>query len=106
MKKLIGSFYFKKTNDFNLIGEFANNALDIIRITTESANKSERVDGFVGNYLSVWHDATTHTANLTINFKFADVHNIYALKWEEDGQTTYEGEGFLLDDNTLIGFYC
>ncbi len=106
-EKLTGSFYFKKTYDFNLLGEFANNDPSNKLLTVECANKIEKTDGFRGTYISVWHDTETHTAKLTIDLKFNDSNTIYTLKWFNDirKEVVFEGEGFLLDENTLIGFY-
>lgn len=100
---LIGSFYFKKTNNGNLVGEFANNSSEAI--TTESANELALTKTFIGNYDSTWHDNSTHFAKLYIHLREKDNDRIFALDWEENGVQTYKGEGFLLDKETLIGFY-
>jgi hypothetical protein len=109
MAKVLGSFYFKKNDSNTIQGKFANNdgknesTTDEIAITTEKDNP---INSFIGNYTATWYDTADRHAKLSIGFKFPS-KVIYTLKWQDvsDGKTLFEGEGFLLDENTLIGFY-
>jgi hypothetical protein len=98
--KVIGSFYFKKTNSGNLIGEFTNNKLK--KILTESATiNHEEIDKFEGEYTSSWHQNNTSIlVNLTIKLDGLK----YVLEWGKDNNTLFKGEGFNVN-NILIGHY-
>lgn len=102
-EKLIGSFYFKKTVNGNLIGEFTNNLNTIIN--TESSDMIESNQGFIGTYNSTWHDTDIHLAELNISHKVGTNNRIFTVNWIEKGIQIYDGEGFLFDAATLIGFY-
>lgn len=102
-KKLIGRFYFKKTKNGNLIGEFSNNLSKTN--STESADliKQDTI-GFNGEYASSWReDAEVKFAKLSITDK-AGCKNIYTIKWEQGDIIIFWGEGFVCDD-ILIGDY-
>lgn len=101
---ITGSFYFKKTINGNLIGEFTNNDPNAT-VRTENANVIEYDSGFTGKYLSTWYDNDSHTAKLEIKTK--GNAGTFSLEWNEgtNSYPTYVGEGFLQDENTLIGFY-
>lgn len=99
---IIGSFYFKITNNNNLIGEFTNNDPNE-GIRTENACLIKSHSGIDGIYTSTWFDNAVHLANLEIIQK--NNNKTFKLVWKEAGKITYEGEGFLMDNDTLIGFY-
>lgn len=101
---LIGRFYFKRTQNGNLIGEFSNN--HSLRNSTESADLTDRVDGFVGQYNTTWQENRKPIfAKLSITYKVDSGNSIYQLKWTDDkGIPIYIGEGFLFD-GVLIGDY-
>jgi hypothetical protein len=99
---IIGSFYFKITNNHNLIGEFTNNDPNEC-IRTENAQLIKSNSRLIGIYQSTWFDNAVHLADLEIMQK--NNNNTYKLEWKEKGIITYQGEGFLMDNETLIGFY-
>jgi len=105
---LLGRFYFKKTINGNLIGEFSNNFKNC-GIYTESAtltkgkNKSYD-DDYTGSYHSTWCEgAESIYADLEIQ-KREDNHKIFTLKWQSKDGLNFKGEGMLCD-NILIGDY-
>lgn len=97
-KHFSGSFYFEKTVNGNLIGEFSNNSDDTIM--TESANKVNPDGKFEGTYISTWFDIDLTKADLEIK---PNGHK-YILTWTGTGGQEYKGEGFLAGDR-LIGYY-
>lgn len=101
---IIGRFYFKRTQNGNLIGEFSNN--HILRNSTESADLIYSSDNFVGQYNSNWQEnGEAVFAKLYIDFKLGSRDSIYQLKWTHStGEPMYIGEGFLFD-GVLIGDY-
>lgn len=106
MAKLIGRFYFKKTSNGNLIGEFSSN-MDS-KIYTESADKKRKSNSssFLGKYLSTWLNYNDPIiADLDISYKYIRKSTVYKLKWKIIGDNIiYQGEGMLCDD-ILIGDY-
>ncbi len=101
MKKILGEFYFKRTVNGNLLGEFTNNKSEII--ISESANIISSSTNFIGVYNSTWeHDKEAFFATLTIEYKNKQ-KTIYSLKWVGIG-IAFWGEGFVVDD-ILIGHY-
>ena len=103
MNEIFGSFYLTITVNGNLLGEFVNNFSN--RIVTESANRQINSTTFEGAYESTWNDGDNHLATLTIAIKPNTDTGIYIVRWEEDNHIIYQGEGFLLHNDTLIGFY-
>ena len=116
-KNLIGRFYFKLTDNKNLIGEFSNCAGK--KIYAESADRSTDIapdDKFVGEY---WHtlyddfdpnELGGSCARLEIKLK-STPRKIYTLNWwlfdEKKQKVTgqiFWGEGMLCD-GMLIGDY-
>jgi hypothetical protein len=68
--EIIGRFYFKKTSNGNLIGEWSNNKSDEKqRTSTESCDLKKGEDkSYIGLYRSTWQeDGTAHFADLTIS---------------------------------------
>ena len=103
-EQIIGRFYFKRTQNGNLLGEFSNNV--ILRNSTESADIIEPLDGFRGKYYTTWQEnGESIFALLTIGFKDNTGNSIYQLSWtDNDGNTMFIGEGFLFD-GILVGDY-
>ena len=117
MINLIGRFYFKLTDNKNLVGEFSNNFSK--RNCTESADRmpsqpdeTGSVDEgkFVGEYFTTWHEEQECVlAKLKIVPK-KGCENIFTLTWwpvnkgKEASDPFYWGEG-LLCDGILIGDY-
>lgn len=97
-KEFNGVFYFEKTNNFNLIGEFSNN--ESIIIMTESAIGNNVSNDFEGEYTSTWFDFIGNEANLVITKNGRK----YKLTWFKNGETLFIGEGFVTE-HKLIGFY-
>jgi len=65
--KIKGEFYFNKTNNGNLLGEYTNNGMDC-RYDAECANPIEKNNNsFFGSYDTVWlEDESKHSAKLKI----------------------------------------
>jgi|HubBroStandDraft_2_1064218.scaffolds.fasta_scaffold443338_1 hypothetical protein len=117
---IIGRFFFKLTDNKNLIGEFSNNLSK--RNCTESADRilEKGNDGtFVGEYFTTWHDQNENGQNhscfltkLEIKRKHENIFSlIFSLKWwrvQKNGQPEanpfFWGEGILCD-GILIGDY-
>ena len=102
-KKIIGRFYFKRTINKNLVGEFSNNQSQD-EITTESADLIEGgEENFVGKYSATWReDVVPFFATLTISLKTGST-KLFTLEWR-GGKCNFDGEGMLCDD-ILIGNY-
>lgn len=107
MAKIVGSFYLRKTDSGNLLGEFTNNVR--FTVSTENADLKEAGDvPYVGRYLSTWLEGgIPHTAELVIdhleNAETCGKH--YKLVWTgEDNKPIYEAEALLAED-VLVGHY-
>jgi len=99
---LIGRFYFKKTENGNLIGEYSHNTSK--SITTECAIPLGATDGFLGCYNSIWLNKESSTfSKLSIKVSSRSC-KILELKWEYDETENFWGEGFIID-GMLIGDY-
>jgi len=106
--KVIGRFYFKKTDSGNLIGEFSNNHHNL-RPSTESADLlvESQQDGFIGVYHTTWQEGgIPFIAELHISAKNEN-RLILSLQWCIRGKSAFEGEAMLCD-GMLIGnyWYC
>ncbi len=104
MKKNIGSFYFKQTENGNLLGEFSNNSMD--NNTTESADIIKIEDAvFIGNYKSSWIE-NENAELLNLNIKLETNSKIYKLTWYKNviDKPTFFGKGFIVD-KILVGNY-
>ncbi|MEI8204950.1 MAG: hypothetical protein WCH34_18155 [Bacteroidota bacterium] len=108
MSNLKGRFYFKRTSNGNLLGEFSNNQSGIC---TESADRvsveeAENTITFIGDYYASWQEnkKVSLFANLNISYKKGFSNQIYTLMWKRDNVIIFEGEGMLCDD-ILIGNY-
>lgn len=100
---VLGSFYFRRTTNGNLIGEYTNNAAE--RVVTESADLiGEQNESFVGDYRSTWFDGEGRTMTLEIRLKNINL-NIFRLRWSDRNKNHFVGEAFLNND-MLIGVYC
>ena len=103
MEELIGCFYFKQTNNGNLIGEFSNNKNP--GIYTESSDLIGSTGDYLGKYHSSWQeDGISQFADLAISQKPKTNNKIFILKWSRKGIPIFKGEGMLCD-NILIGDY-
>ena len=102
--KVVGRFFFKRTDNENLIGEFSNNCGK--KISTESADLMEDHphDGFIGTYHSTWQEGGEALfAELKISSKGGS-NKLFRLEWRRDGNLIFEGEGMRMD-GVLIGDY-
>ncbi len=101
---LIGRFYFKKTQNGNLLGEFSNNRS--LSNSTESADVIISIENFVGEFISTWHqDGEAIFTKLIIEHKPNTGNSMFLLKWvSQNGNLMFLGEGFLFD-GVLIGDY-
>ena len=104
LNNIIGCFYFKKTQNENLLGEFSHNKSHII--LTESADIIKSIDNFVGEYHTTWQENTKiYFSKLQISHKAKSGGKIYKLIWLSDkGDIIFFGKGFLVD-GILIGSY-
>jgi hypothetical protein len=103
---LIGRFYFKKTHNGNLIGEFSNNRINIISSESADVHGENDSDDFIGIYNTTWQqDGQPFFAKLTISYKQNTSQRIYTLEWtDRNSNLIFVGEGFVFEDN-LIGDY-
>lgn len=97
--RIAGRFYFKRTSNGNLIGEWSNNDAD--RTFSESCDLAEPNDNsFIGTYNSSWREGgEALAAKLKITKQRGQ---LFSLEWR--GDADFDGEGMLCDD-TLIGDY-
>jgi len=98
--KINGRFYFKKTSNGNLVGEWSN-SLET-QTFSESADLVEPGAGtYLGDYASTWQENKNPIfATLTIRRK--RLGPLFTLEWR--GTSNFDGEGMLCDD-ILIGDY-
>ena len=100
---IIGRFYFKRTANGNLIGEYSHDTS--INNSTESVDLIKSIDGFVGNYESSWIELSSSVkSTLTIKHRAGTNKRIFSLVWKIKNKPVFWGEGFLCDD-ILIGDY-
>ncbi len=107
---IVGRFSFRKTVNGNLIGEFSNNGS--VRVFAESAillnhtGEDNSRQNFVGIYNTSWIDESgINNSRLLISLKADTDSALYSIKWEDDNDVLFVGEGFLIENNTLIGDY-
>lgn len=97
-----GRFYFKRTSNGNIIGEFSNRQGDVV--STESADLTGHSTGFVGSYNTTWQEVgKPHYATLTIA-PCTRNPALFTVTWFRDRKMIFDGEGMLCDD-ILIGDY-
>ena len=111
MPSVTGRFYFTRTSNGNLLGEYSNNQTK--RCWTEGANRNPEAtadgsDPFVGEYDTTWYEEDSKEsvyARLEIKLKHPSAR-IYSLTWTEpkSGKVMFEGEAMLCD-SLLIGDY-
>jgi hypothetical protein len=109
MPKLIGRFFFQKTDNGNLIGEFSCNPGT--GVSTESSDfilpcedKECANCKYHGTYHSSWQeDGDPLFAELKI-FRKRGSANLFSLEWYRDTILIFVGEGMLFSGN-LIGDY-
>ncbi len=98
---ILGSFYFNRTANGNLIGEYINQASP--RVVTESADFiSEEPNGDL-IYQSTWFDGSGQNMRLLIRPK-PDSINIFRFTWSDGTTDHFVGEAFL-NDHMFIGAY-
>jgi hypothetical protein len=106
-KRLLGRFYFKKTANGNLIGEYSNRHHATKRSYAESASRLSKGAGWVGEYVATWCEPPSRrclSATLEITAKPKCV-GIFVLRWNSDqGLRLFSGEAMLCDD-ILVGDY-
>jgi hypothetical protein len=97
-----GRFYFERTSNGHLLGEFSNRQSDLIY--TESADLIGQSDGFMGNYSTTWQEnGNPCHAELAIS-NCPRNPRLLVIKWSRNGKPVFEGEGMFCDD-ILIGDY-
>jgi hypothetical protein len=99
---IIGGFYFRLTENENLLGEYFND--NSTTRSTESAVKQPNTGtGYEGVYDSSWVDVEAVTAILTIGVK-RGTNGIFSLEWVVDNNRMFMGEGIIVN-GILIGNY-
>ena len=103
---LIGRFYFKKTQNGNLIGEFSNNKIDFILTESADIQNGKISTDFIGIYNTTWQqNGQNFFAILIISNKQNTSHKIYEVEWNDtSGKPIFFGQGFIVND-ILIGDY-
>lgn len=104
MSTIIGRFYFKRTSNGNLLGEFSNNEAGV---STESADRIGETDinSFIGEYRASWQEkGKSIYAKLSITSDKSLPKGVFKIEWFVDGNLKFKGEGMLCDD-ILIGNY-
>ena len=103
MPKQNGRFYFKRSSNGNLTGEYSHNFSKTIE--TESATAHKKAKNFVGDYSSYWSETDwKKPILLRITIKRNTSNAIYNVTWSDNGKVIFSGEGMLCDD-ILIGDY-
>ena len=100
--KIIGNFYFRRTANGNILGEYTNKGIK--EVFAEIAIPKDKIDTFVGKYTTSWFEGNTedpNTSELEIETK---EDNKFRLTWKNANEELFYGEGFIVD-NILIGFY-
>lgn len=98
-----GNFYFKLTENGNLIGEFINNGTKEFNVECANKDGNENIN-FVGKFISTWLEKeNVFTSKLTIT-NDEDKKGYYKLVWISNGKKTFYGNGFVTD-NILYGDY-
>ena len=103
---LIGRFYFKKSRNGNLIGEFSNNRINFVSSESADVQNDDGNTDFIGVYNTTWQqDGVPFFCKLTITHRQNTSQRIYSLVWTDtNGGLMFVGEGFVFE-NTLIGDY-
>lgn len=98
--KLIGNFYFKRTVNGNLIGEFSNDTTP--DILSESCDLIGNSSDFVGTYNSSWRQGSKV---FQLQLEISKIpKNKFKLLWREADTLKYSGVGFMVND-LLVGYY-
>lgn len=109
---MVIQFYLKKTINGNLIGECSTE----FRIISFSATilKINNILDFQGQYFASWLDNSNSNNVISGILNIEPVHvppvnnqNTYTLTWgmQNNINIKYTGNGFLLDQTTLVGFF-
>lgn len=103
---LIGRFYFKKSHNGNLVGEFSNNRINIVSSESADVQSNETNTDFIGVYNTTWQQSgEPFLCKLTIIHRQNTSQRIYSLEWRDNnGNLMFVGEGFVFE-NTLVGDY-
>ena len=103
---LVGRFYFKKSHNGNLTGEFSNNRINFVSSESADVQDNEANTDFVGTYNTTWQqEGQPFFCKLIISYRQNTSQRIYSLEWRgNDGNLMFVGEGFVFE-NTLIGDY-
>ena len=105
--RLIGRFYFKKTANGNLVGEYSNRHAASVRSYAEAASRISSGSDWIGDYVTTWCEAPNNecfSAKLQITARPHCV-GIFSLRWDSvSGSRLFSGEAMLCDD-MLVGDY-
>lgn len=107
MSRIEGSFYLKRVDGGNLLGEYTNN-IHFTRSQETAQVKKTGLMPFEGTYASQWFELDGPcTGELVIKYvqQCKDGNNQYTLTWyKENGEIAYTAEAFLAD-GMLMGHY-
>lgn len=116
---ILGRFYFKQTQNGNLLGEFSNQtshenrteSADFLNFSIERENNVRTLflpnttPAFLGTYNTTWFEGTAIANHLRIFPKNEDNNFILLLEWTNASTGfVFRGEGFIVD-GILIGNY-
>ncbi|MDQ1161216.1 hypothetical protein QE422_001584 [Chryseobacterium sp. SORGH_AS 447] len=100
-----GFFYFRLTNNGNLVGEFFNDADTSIR--TESADTINNENRFDNSYLSTWREGNTSEI-VNLNIRISDSNRrVFDLVWFRNNEdiAIFRGQAIEIEENLLSGYY-
>lgn len=102
---IIGTFYFKKTTNGNLVGEYTNNKTNYLSVECAQITSSEKKNLFEGTYRTTWIEGEKpESATLKISLQNISVQK-YDLTWKSNSDITlFKGQGFIMDE-ILLGTY-
>ena len=112
MSKITGSFYFKRTDTGNLIGEYLNNHIQESRPESALRDSKDKGTSFPGVYISTWFEPDNLPAQgdpVVMNLKIEATPSSpchFSLAWTPPGEFTphYEGQAMFCD-GMLVGHY-
>ncbi|WP_294284157.1 hypothetical protein [uncultured Chryseobacterium sp.] len=100
-----GFFYFRLTNNGNLVGEFFNDFDTSIR--TESADRTNNENRFDNTYLSTWREGgNSEILNLNINIS-ENNDRVFDLAWfrNNENNPVFRGQAMEIEESLLSGYY-
>ena len=109
MKKVIGRFYFKLSENGNLLGEYSNEGstecdVEAAKRIPAVTSEATPVNLFEGEYTSTWTEGKeVVSATLKITRR-SNAVGIFSVIWCKGGRDLFTG-GAMMVDRILIGNY-